>query len=171
MTPLARNRLFGLLLAATIFVADQAVKAWVIGPLALRQVRNIEVLPFFDLTYVENRGISLGLFSATSMEMRWILVAVTALIAIVVVAWMLRERLLGDILGLALILGGALGNIVDRYQLGYVIDYADLHIGEFRPFLVYNIADACITVGVVIILVRSLFFAEKDAEPATGATT
>ena len=171
MTPLARNRLFGLMLAATIFVADQAAKAWVIGPLALRQVRNIEVLPFFDLTYVENRGISLGLFSASSMEMRWILVAVTALIAIVVVVWLLRERLLGDILGLGLILGGALGNIVDRYQLGYVIDYADLHIGEFRPFLVFNIADACITIGVVIILVRSLFFAEKDAEPATGAAT
>ena len=171
MTPFARNRLFGLMLAATIFVADQAAKAWVIGPLALRQVRNIEVLPFFDLTYVENRGISLGLFSASSMEMRWILVAVTALIAIVVVVWLLRERLLGDILGLGLILGGALGNIVDRYQLGYVIDYADLHIGEFRPFLVFNIADACITIGVVIILVRSLFFAEKDAEPATGAAT
>jgi signal peptidase II len=69
---------------------------------------------------------------------------------------MLRETALGDILGLALILGGALGNIRDRYKLGYVIDYADFHIGTFRPFLIFNIADAAITLGVIIILARSL---------------
>ena len=57
-----------------------------------------------------------------------------------------------------------MGNIRDRYLLGYVIDYADLHIGEFRPFLIFNIADAAITIGVVIILARSLFVREKRAD-------
>lgn len=157
-----RNRLIGLGFAALIAVIDQIVKWYVIGPLDLRLVRNIELLPFFDLTYTENRGISLGMFQATTMEMRWLLVLVTAAIALVVLVWMMREKLLSDILGLALILGGALGNIRDRWELGYVIDYADFHIGTFRPFLVFNIADAAITIGVLIILARSLFVREKD---------
>jgi signal peptidase II len=98
-------------------------------------------------------------------------VGVTALIAIVVAVWMMRERLLGDIVGLSLILGGALGNIVDRTKLGYVIDYADLHIADFRPFLVFNVADAAITIGVVIILVRSFFVSDnaREAEDAPQA--
>jgi signal peptidase II len=74
---------------------------------------------------------------------------------------------MGEILGLALILGGAVGNIRDRYDLGYVIDYADFHIGTFRPFLIFNIADAAITIGVVIILARSLFVRDKE-ETETG---
>lgn len=156
-----KGRVIGLAIAAFIFAADQWLKHYVIGPLDLRQVGNIELLPFFDFTYVENRGVSLGLLEATSMEMRWLLVAGTAVIALVVLIWMMRERLFGDILGLSLILGGALGNIYDRYYWGYVIDYADLHFGDFRPFLIFNVADACITIGVVIILVRSLFFSEK----------
>ena len=157
-----RNRLIGLAFAAFIAVIDFAVKWYVTEILKLRQVKQIELLPFFDLTYTENRGISLGMLQATNMEMRWLLVLLTAAIALVVLVWMMREKLLGDILGLAMILGGALGNIRDRWELGYVIDYADFHIGDFRPFLVFNIADAAITIGVVIILARSLFLSEKD---------
>ena len=169
-----RNRLIGLAFAAIIAVIDQIVKWYVIGPLDLRLVRNIELLPFFDLTYVENRGMSLGMLQATSMEARWALVLFTAAIALVVFVWMMREKLLGDILGLGLILGGAIGNIIDRYNLGYVIDYADFHLGSFRPFLVFNVADAAITIGVVIVLARSLFMREKeddepDAEPPSGS--
>ena len=159
---LTRNRLIGLALAALIAAVDQAIKFYVVGPLNLRSVRHIELLPFFDFTYVENRGISLGMLQATSMEMRWLLVGMTALIALVVLVWMMREKWLGDILGLALILGGAVGNIRDRYVLGYVIDYADLHIGTFRPFMIFNVADAAITIGVLIILARSLLMREKD---------
>ncbi len=163
-----RNRLIGLGIAAAIALIDQIVKWYVIGPLNLRNVRNIELLPFFDLTYTENRGISLGMLQATNIEMRLALVALTALIAIVVLVWMMREKWLGDIIGLALILGGAIGNIRDRWELGYVIDYADFHIGAFRPFLIFNIADAAITIGVVIILARSLFVREKDEHSDAG---
>ena len=110
------------------------------------------------------------MLTATSDTMRWALVALTGGIAVVVTVWMMRERKLGDIGALALILGGALGNIKDRYQLGYVIDYADLHIGAWRPFLVFNIADAAITFGVLIILARSFLVRDKkatdDSDPA-----
>ena len=162
-----RNRLIGLAIAALVALVDQAVKWYVIGPLRLRHVLNIDLLPFFDLTYTENRGVSLGMFEANNMEMRWALVAVTALIALVVLVWMMREKKLGEIMGLALILGGAIGNIRDRFELGYVIDFADFHIGDFRPFLIFNIADAAITIGVVIILARSLLLRDKE-EPQDG---
>jgi signal peptidase II len=164
-----RNRLIGLALAALIALVDQAVKIYVVGPLMLRQVGRIDLLPFFDLTYTENRGVSLGMFQASNMETRWLLVAVTAAIAVSVLVWMMREKKLGDIAGLALILGGALGNIKDRYELGYVIDYADFHIGTFRPFLIFNIADAAITIGVVIILARSLLVRDKGDTQAGDA--
>ncbi|MFU7527193.1 signal peptidase II [Qipengyuania sp. ASV99] len=167
--PFTRIRLIGLGIAALIAAIDQIVKWYVVGPLNLRSVQKIDLLPFFDLTYTENRGISLGMLQATNMEMRWLLVGLTAVIALIVLVWLMRERKLGDIVGLALILGGAIGNIRDRYVLGYVIDYADLHIGSFRPFLVFNIADAAITIGVVIILARSLFLREKD-ENSDGNT-
>lgn len=156
-----RNRLIGLAIAALVALIDQATKLYVVGPLALRQVGHIDLLPFFDLTYTENRGVSLGMFEASNMETRWLLVLVTAGIALVVLVWMMRESKLGEIAGLALILGGALGNIKDRYELGYVIDFADFHIGTFRPFLIFNIADAAITIGVVIILARSLLVRDK----------
>jgi len=162
-----RNRLIGLAIAALVALVDQAVKAYVIGPLDLRRALHIDLTGFFDLTYTENRGVSLGMFEASSMETRWLLVAATAVIALVVLVWMMRERKLGEIAGLALILGGALGNIRDRYELGYVIDYADFHIGSFRPFLIFNIADAAITIGVVIILARSLLVRDKG-DTATG---
>jgi len=169
IAPPVRNRLIGLALAGAVAIIDQAVKAYVTGPLALKRVGHIDLLPFFDLTYAENRGISLGMLQATNMETRWLLVLMTAAIAAVVLVWMMREKLMADIAGLALILGGAIGNIQDRYSLGYVIDYADFHIGDFRPFLIFNIADAAITIGVVIILARSLLVREKE-DTDTGNT-
>ena len=109
-----RNRVIGLAIAVVIAALDQLSKWYVTGPLQLRQVGQIKLLPFFDLTYTENRGISLGMLQATSMEMRWGLVLLTFVIAGVVLLWLMREKKLGDIIGLALILGGAIGNIRDR---------------------------------------------------------
>ncbi|KPH57408.1 signal peptidase II [Novosphingobium aerophilum] len=156
-----RKRLIGLLIAAVVFVIDQGFKAWVVNGLRLRDVHVIELLPIFDLRWTKNLGVSLGLFTADSPEGRWALVAMTAAIALFVFIWMLRERKLGEIAALALVLGGALGNIRDRFTMGYVIDYADLHFGNFRPFLIFNIADVAITVGVLIILARSLLSRDK----------
>jgi signal peptidase II len=163
-----RNRGIGVVIALLVFVIDQAIKIWVDKGLNLYDVRVVEVLPFFDFRWTENYGISLGLLTAGSVEMRFALIAMTGAIALFVTVWMLRERLLADVLPLALVLGGALGNIRDRWEHGYVIDYADLHFGDFRPFLIFNFADAAITIGVVIILARSLLSREKPQEAATS---
>ncbi|MEA1618693.1 signal peptidase II [Erythrobacter sp. T5W1-R] len=161
-----RNRLIGLALAVVIAAVDQLTKWIVIGPLALRRVGHIDLLPFLDLTYMENRGISYGMLQATSTDTRWLLVAMTVIIAIVVLVWLLREAKLGDILGLGMILGGAIGNIFDRATLGYVVDFVDFQVLDYRPFAIFNVADAAITIGVVIILARSLLVSDKD--DATG---
>ena len=118
MSWLTRNRAIGLAMAAAIFLVDQFVKWLMVGPLALRTREVIDLLPFFDLRWTQNFGVSLGMFTADSVEMRWILVAVTALIALAVFIWMMREKAMWDIAALALILGGALGNMRDRVLLG-----------------------------------------------------
>jgi signal peptidase II len=167
-------RLQGLMLASFIFIADQAVKFIMIGPLALQSRRQIHILPFFDLTWAENRGVSMGFLEANSEAQRWMLVGLTALIAAVVGVWMWREKMRGEVLALAMVLGGALGNIVDRIRYGYVVDYADLHFGSFRPFFIFNLADAAITIGVLILLARAFLIREKDpvqeaaSEPPVG---
>lgn len=166
----ARGRKLGLALAALVFAVDRAVKALMVGPLNLRERGLIDLLPFFDLRWTENYGVSLGMFTATSPETRFVLIGVTGLIAAFVLVWMLREKVVADICGLALVLGGALGNIFDRARYGFVIDYADLHFGDFRPFLIFNIADAAITIGVLILLARSLLSREKPAQSGDAAT-
>lgn len=164
-----RNRAIGLMIALITFAADQRIKFWLITKLRLQDVGHVDLLPFFDLTWMENKGVSLGLFTAGSPEARWALVGMTAAIAIFVLVWLLRERKLGDIAGLGLVLGGALGNIFDRFRVGYVVDYADFHVFGVRPFLIFNLADAAITIGVLIILARSLLSSEKPEATADPA--
>jgi signal peptidase II len=166
----ARFRLQGIMLASFVFIADQIVKFVMIGPLALQSRREIVILPQFSLTWAENYGVSMGFLEAKSESQRWMLVALTAVIALMVAVWMWREKLRGDILALAMVLGGALGNIVDRVRYGYVVDYADLHIGDFRPFYIFNLADAAITCGVLILLARAFLMREKPIQqPASKA--
>jgi len=156
------NRVIGLLVAVLIFVADQAIKYYVTVPLGLNfPDAKLTVLPFFNLRYVENVGVSLGLLAANSAMTRWALVGLTGAIAAGVLWWMLREKNRADLIALGMVLGGALGNILDRSRLGYVVDYADLHFGEWRPFLVFNVADAAITIGVLILLIRALLVRDK----------
>jgi len=169
--PLSGLALPGLAIAAAIYLADQLFKGWVLGGLDLPRTGPIEVLPFFDLRYVENPGVSLGMLTAETDTARWLLVAMTAAIALGVLVWLLREKAWPEIVGLGMVLGGALGNIHDRVQLGYVVDYADLHFGAFRPFFIFNIADAAISIGVVIILARSLFSREKPQAAAHAGGT
>ena len=169
MTMLTRNRRIGLAVALTGFVADQALKLLVTGPLGLvKDNDQIVLTSFFNLTRTSNYGVSLGLLTADSDLMRWLLVALTGGIAVMVGAWLLREKKFADILPLGMILGGALGNIVDRVRFGHVVDFADLHFGAWRPFLVFNLADALISLGVVIILARSLLIREKPIQDKAG---
>ncbi len=152
----------GLLALALVFTADQLVKWFVTGPLGIAMLGDVRTLtPVFDLRFIPNVGVSLGLLNATSTTARWLLVALTGVIAAGVLVWMFRERARVDQAALGCVAGGALGNILDRVRLGYVTDYADLHFGEWRPFLVFNLADAAITVGVLVLLVRALLMRDK----------
>ena len=157
-------------LALAILLVDQLTKWIMLAPLRLREVGEVVLLPVFSFTYVENRGISLGLLHADSDTGRWLLVAMTAAIAAGVSYWLAREEQKGERLALALVLGGALGNIVDRVRLGYVVDFLDLHFGAFRPFYVFNVADAAISIGVIILLLRALFASRtRNSETKTHA--
>ena len=156
-------RLLGYGVAAAILVADQVSKWLIIGPLALRERGLITITSFFDLRWVENYGVSMGFLIAASEQERWILVAVTAAIAAGVVIWIWRETAKIDVVALGLVLGGAIGNITDRSRLGYVADFLDLHIGDWRPFLVFNVADAAITIGVLLLVARALLAREPKA--------
>jgi signal peptidase II len=157
-----KNRQLGLMIAGSVFVIDQLVKWVMTYPLQLRDRRVIEVLPIFDLKWVENHGVSMGFLTADGELGRWLLVALTGAISAAVFVWMWREKQRDDVIALSLVLGGALGNILDRVRLGYVVDYAHLHFGDISPFLVFNVGDAAITIGVLLLLVRALFTRERD---------
>ena len=168
MNPNPKFRLQGIMLASLVFIADQIVKYAMLGPLQLKSRGVIHIISFFDLRYAENRGVSMSFLTADNDGERWALVALTAVITAGVAVWMWREKLRGDVLALSLVLGGALGNIVDRVRYGYVVDYADLHIGAFRPFYIFNLADACISMGVLILLARAFLISDKQSGDGTG---
>lgn len=159
------HRGVGLGLAGAVFVADQLSKWIVTGPLNLAMRGTITILPIFDLRWVENYGVSMGFLTAGSATQRWLLVAFTAAIACTVAAWLWRERRREDAIALGLVLGGAAGNILDRIRFAHVVDFADLHFGDWHPFLVFNVADAAITIGVLLLLLRALL-TRKEREPA-----
>ncbi len=152
----------GFVTAAIVLLADQWSKWAVTRGLGIDTLGDArEIVSFFDLRFVPNYGISLGLLTADTNAARWLLVALTGAIAIGVAIWMTREPRRGDRIALGMILGGAIGNIADRARVGHVVDFADLHIGAWRPFLVFNVADAAITIGVLVLLVRAFLVRDK----------
>src|SRR3954467_11783167 len=159
--PLRRNRTLGLGVAFAVFALDQLVKWVVTNILQLPERLTVPWLPFFQLNWVPNHGVSMGFLTANGEVQRWLLVGLTAAISIFVLAWLWREKQRDDTIALALVLGGALGNILDRVRLGYVVDYADLHFGDVHPFLVFNVGDAAITIGVLLLLVRALLTRDR----------
>jgi len=165
----------GFAVAVVVLILDQLAKWFVTHPLGLNQLGDqLVVLPIFNFTYVENNGISLNMLNASNSVGRWMLVGLTSAIAIAVAVWIGRERSRVDQAALGMVLGGALGNILDRARFGYVVDFADLHFrgippqlcpsydnGLCRPFLVFNVGDAAISIAVVVLLLRA-FVARKD---------
>ena len=146
---------FGLAVAAATFVADQALKYWVVLVYELAARGRVEVLPFLDLVMVWNRGISYGLFQQDTLTGRLVLLAVSVAACVFVVIWLRRETSRLNALALGLILGGAAGNAVDRAVYGAVADFVLVHAGGFEWY-VFNIADAAIVVGVGLLLYGAL---------------
>jgi signal peptidase II len=160
------NRILGAGIALFVLLLDQAVK-WVVTYIVQLRQRDdgtMELSSFFQLRWTENRGVSMGFLTAGSETERWLLVALTAAISAFVIVWLWREKRRDDVIALGLVLGGALGNILDRVRLGYVLDFADLHFGDVHPFLVFNIGDAAITIGVLLLLLRALLTREPKVQ-------
>jgi len=156
-------RKMGWIVAGLVFAIDQLAKWFINGPLQLRYVDTIELLPIFRLQWVPNYGVSMGYLVAQSEMQRWALAFVTAAIALFVAFWLSREKRTMDSVALGLVLGGALGNILDRVRLGYVTDFLNLHFGAWSPFYVFNIADAAISIGVALLVLRAFITREATA--------
>ncbi|MEM9841071.1 MAG: signal peptidase II [Pseudomonadota bacterium] len=129
---------------------------------------RIDVLPFFDLTMVWNRGVSFGIGQSEGI-MRWLLVILTTAIAIGFAVWLVRASRRFTGIALALVIGGAFGNVIDRVRFGAVVDFLDFS-GLMRPYFfnyVFNVADAAISVGAVLLFVDQFLMSRQDK--AAGA--
>ncbi|MGL4240921.1 MAG: signal peptidase II [Beijerinckiaceae bacterium] len=142
-------------IAGLTFVLDQASKLYLYFVVDIAAAQPIRLAPFLEFILVWNRGISYGLFQQESDVGRWLLVAfsLAAAVGLGIWAWRSGEKLLSA--ALALIVGGALGNAVDRVLYGAVLDFVHVFAGTFSWY-VFNIADAAIVVGVGILLYDSL---------------
>lgn len=152
--------------ALLVVVIDQLTKAWVLSGLDLREMGRVNILPpVLNFTWVENRGVSFGLFGDGSA--RWMLSLFSILVAGILGWWALRadRRLL--ITAIGLVMGGAIGNVIDRIRFGFVVDFIDFSGTRVFPW-VFNIADSAITVGVILLILDSLL-SERAAKVGLAA--
>ena len=144
----------GLAVAFLALVFDQASKALMLG-FIMNPPRVIPITPFFNLTLGFNRGVSFGIFSTDAEFGRWALTALALVIVAGLVIWLARTHSRWEAIGLGAIIGGALGNVVDRVRQGAVIDFLDFYVGSWH-WPAFNIADASITLGVAALLIAPL---------------
>ena len=158
--PVGLTRL-GWALALVIFVSDQLAK-WAILDLFADAPRVIEVTPFFNIVLTWNRGISFGMFGAAGDWGPNILTVLALVIAAVLARWLTKAETRWTALGLGFIIGGALGNVVDRVRFGAVVDFLDVHAWGYH-WPAFNVADSAIVVGAGALIVESLFFSPEMA--------
>ena len=144
---------FGLLLAAITVVLDQFTKALVLA--FLEPYQAVEWAPFLSCVLVFNTGISFGLFAGETALLRRVLIGLALAVSVLLTSWLYKEKRLRVASALGLILGGAIGNVVDRIFRHAVVDFLDLHIGGWH-WPAFNLADSAITVGVVLYVFTSL---------------
>ncbi|WP_298747829.1 signal peptidase II [uncultured Brevundimonas sp.] len=153
--------------AILIVIVDQLTKAWVLEGLGLRfEGQSHPILdPVLNITLVHNQGVSFGLFGDGSA--RWLLSVFSAAVAVVLGWWALRadRRLL--ITAIGLIMGGAVGNVIDRIRFGFVVDFLDFSGTGVFPW-VFNVADSAITIGVILLILDSLL-SERAAKVGVAA--
>ena len=145
---------FGLWFAALIVAADQLSKWWILAGV-MNPPTVIPVTPFFNIVLVWNRGVSFGILNQESAWLPWLLSALALAISAALFAWLVRADGRRLAAGLGLVIGGALGNVVDRLRFGAVVDFLDVH-GWGYHWPAFNVADAAITVGVGLLLIDSL---------------
>ena len=156
----------GLAIAALVVFLDQLTKWWILEKIMLPP-RVIEVTPFFNLVLTWNRGVSFGMFNTDSPLNAWLLPLLAIAIVCMLLAWLVRAD--KTIIGLALgaVIGGAIGNLIDRVRFGAVADFLDVHaFGYHWP--AFNIADSAITIGVAVLIFDSVFGAAEHRGKQSG---
>ncbi|HBA67511.1 MAG TPA: signal peptidase II [Methylococcaceae bacterium] len=147
-------------LSFVVLILDQITKLAVAANMQLYQ--SIQVLPFFNLTYVHNTGAAFSFLSEAGGWQRWFFAVLAFVISVVITVWLARlkrhETLLA--VSLALVLGGAVGNLIDRLAYGYVIDFLDVYYQDWH-WPAFNIADSAITIGVVLMIAESFGLGKK----------
>lgn len=157
MSPILR---YGAIAAIVTLAVDQASKFWLVRIFDIAHRGTVKVAPFFDLVLAWNQGISFGWFQNDGATAQFVLMAIKAAAVVVLAVWMARSRTLIATLSLGLIIGGAIGNGIDRLVYGAVVDFALFHvrIGENTfNWYVFNLADVAIVVGVAALLYESFW--------------
>lgn len=137
-----------------LVVLDQFSKWWVLNIFDLPTKRSVELLPFLSLTMVWNEGISMGLAVGDFLG-KWGIVILTGLITMGLAVWLFRSARKSEQIALTLVVGGAIGNLIDRFVHGAVVDFVHLHAGGYN-FYVFNLADSAISIGVALLLIDGL---------------
>ena len=159
----------GFMIALAVLVADQISKAFILETLDLDAGgpgSQIQILdPVFNLTMVWNRGVSFGLFAADSAWQVGLLIGLSLLISAVLSVWLFSAERRFQIIAFGMIIGGAIGNVIDRFRFGAVADFLDFS-GLYFPY-VFNVADAGISIGVAVLLADAFFNndAKDNASP------
>jgi signal peptidase II len=149
----------GLIAAVWVLVLDQASKFWLLKVFDIGHRGAVKLTPFFDLVLALNPGISFGWFQNDSPTTQLILMLIKAAAVLILAVWMARSRTLIATIALGLIIGGAIGNAIDRFAYGAVVDFALFHVqigGNTFNWYVFNLADVAIVAGVAALLYDSL---------------
>ena len=159
----------GLLIALLVLILDQLSKWWILESLDLPRLRSValfEAGPFaLDLTMVWNRGVTFGLFSGDSAWNQLILGLLAAIIAGVLLRWLWRAESPFVAVALGMVIGGAIGNVIDRFRFGAVVDFVDASAWGWHWY-VFNVADAGIVIGVGLLVFDALFRPQGRARQA-----
>jgi len=157
VTPALRS---GIVAGVLALIADQASKLWLLFVFDIGRNGAVRVTPFFDLVLAWNTGISYGWFQNDSPAGSAILLAIKAVAVVLLAVWMARSHTRMATIGLGLIIGGAIGNAIDRFAYGAVVDFALFHVqiaGKTFNWYVFNLADVAIVAGVIALLYDSFF--------------
>ena len=160
MSKPGRLRRLGLGLAFATIALDQLTKWWIVN-FVMNPPNVIEVTPFFNLVLGLNRGVSFGMFSSDSNLSRWLLTALALAIVCALAVWLWRAEKPWLAVALGLIIGGAIGNVIDRAMVGAVVDFLDFHAADYH-WPAFNVADMAITCGAAVLIWDSVFGYQCD---------
>ena len=154
--------LFGIFIALLVVIIDQLTK-YVVLHHVLKEYAAVIITPFFDIVRAWNTGVSFSMFNNWGISGVYILSGVALLIVCFLVKWLSAEKNRTMQLALGFIIGGAIGNVIDRVRLGAVFDFLDFHLGDSH-WPAFNAADSFICIGATVIIIHSVFFNKKEVK-------